>query len=155
MKGNNTKIDDILKSRFFKFALKKAYQLLGKKNKLFNLGFQALEKVNKGDSLQQVGSDFIKQASLLARLIQFAALGKYRQIAPKTMALIVGSVIYFVSPIDLIPDFIPMLGYADDVTLLAWIFSALGKEITDFEIYYNKYKLTSEVEFLELPDKES
>lgn len=152
MRQNTTKVEDILKSRFFKFTLKKAAGLLGKKNKLFNLGFQALDKISKGDNLSQVGNDFIHQATLLARLIQFAAMGKYRQIAPKTMILIIGSIIYFVSPIDLIPDFIPLLGFADDVTLLAWIFSALGREIADFELFYNKYKLTSEVEFLELPE---
>lgn len=35
---------------------------------------------------------------------------------PKTLALLV--VAYFLSPIDLIPDFIPVLGYVDELILL-------------------------------------
>jgi uncharacterized membrane protein YkvA (DUF1232 family) len=29
-------------------------------------------------------------------------------------------VVYLLSPIDLVPDFIPVLGYADDVVVVAW-----------------------------------
>ena len=35
---------------------------------------------------------------------------------PKVLALLVAA--YFLSPIDLIPDFIPILGYVDDLILL-------------------------------------
>jgi uncharacterized membrane protein YkvA (DUF1232 family) len=28
--------------------------------------------------------------------------------------------VYLVSPIDLVPDFVPVLGYADDVVVVAW-----------------------------------
>ncbi|WP_177244047.1 YkvA family protein [Alkalibacterium sp. 20] len=31
--------------------------------------------------------------------------------------MVLGIVLYIISPIDLIPDFIPMVGYADDVIL--------------------------------------
>ena len=38
-------------------------------------------------------------------------------------ALIIGGLIYMVSPIDLIPDFIPIIGLADDAGVLAMIYN--------------------------------
>ena len=51
----------------------------------------------------------------------------------KALAAVV--VIYALSPIDLIPDFIPFLGYLDDIiilpALIAWCVKCIPKEIFD------------------------
>jgi len=44
-------------------------------------------------------------------------------------AMIVLTISYAFSPIDLIPDFIPVLGYLDDLILLPWMISASIKLI--------------------------
>lgn len=36
--------------------------------------------------------------------------------------------VYLASPIDLVPDFIPVLGYADDILVLAWGLRALIRD---------------------------
>lgn len=41
----------------------------------------------------------------------------------KTKALIIGGLIYMISPIDLIPDVIPILGLTDDATVLVMIYN--------------------------------
>ena len=33
--------------------------------------------------------------------------------------------VYLLSPIDLVPDFLPVIGYADDVVVVAWALSAV------------------------------
>ncbi|WP_028642435.1 DUF1232 domain-containing protein [Nocardioides sp. URHA0020] len=40
------------------------------------------------------------------------------------LALLVG---YLVLPIDLVPDFIPVVGYADDVVLVAWALRSVAR----------------------------
>ncbi|MEM9215914.1 MAG: YkvA family protein [Cyanobacteria bacterium P01_F01_bin.150] len=40
---------------------------------------------------------------------------------------ILGSIIYLVSPLDLSPDVIPVLGQIDDVVLLTLLFSAMSQ----------------------------
>lgn len=40
---------------------------------------------------------------------------------------ILGSIIYLVSPLDLFPDVIPILGQIDDVILLTLLFSAMSQ----------------------------
>ena len=41
-----------------------------------------------------------------------------------------GALGYFILPIDLIPDFIPLAGYTDDLAALMWAFYAVAKNVT-------------------------
>lgn len=45
----------------------------------------------------------------------------------KARAMAVGALIYFVSPIDLIPDNIPVIGYLDDLAVLSLAVNSLAK----------------------------
>ncbi|RBP53466.1 YkvA family protein [Arenicella xantha] len=66
------------------------------------------------------------------RLVKSYARGEYRSISRESLALIVTSIIYFVMPIDLIPDFIVSLGFIDDVSLLAWTLSSVSQDLDRF-----------------------
>jgi len=46
-------------------------------------------------------------------------------------AIIIGSLGYFISPIDLIPDTIPVIGYLDDVSVLMLAFYRIHSNIDD------------------------
>ncbi len=41
-----------------------------------------------------------------------------------------GALGYFILPIDLIPDFVPMAGYTDDLAALLWAFWSVAKNVT-------------------------
>lgn len=45
---------------------------------------------------------------------------KYKKVPIGTIAAIVGTLLYVLSPIDFIPDFMPVVGYLDDVAMLAF-----------------------------------
>ncbi len=51
------------------------------------------------------------------------------------MAMIGGGLLYFILPADLIPDFIPVIGYLDDLAILTTIMNSLQKEISDYRIW--------------------
>ena len=40
-------------------------------------------------------------------------------------ALIIGALIYFINPFDLVPDFIPFVGFVDDMTIIALVYRYL------------------------------
>jgi len=68
----------------------------------------------------------------LLRLIRAYAKGDYRAISWESLVLIVAGLIYFVSPLDLIPDFLPV-GLIDDAAVLAFVISVVAQELVDFE----------------------
>lgn len=41
-----------------------------------------------------------------------------------------GALGYFILPVDLIPDFIPVAGYTDDLAALLWAFYSVAKNVT-------------------------
>ncbi|WP_166368699.1 YkvA family protein [Psychromonas sp. SA13A] len=55
---------------------------------------------------------------LMVRLLKDYSAGTYTDVPWKVMASITAAIIYFVSPIDVIPDFIPFAGYIDDAYVI-------------------------------------
>jgi uncharacterized membrane protein YkvA (DUF1232 family) len=122
----------IVRNVFFDIALKQAARLLGRKRRLLVL----LGKF--GMKLKDVNWSEIKRVDLkskflvIGRLIKAYALGQYKSVPWKAILLITGAALYFVSPIDLIPDLIPGVGFADDFAILLAIYKSLHDEVEKF-----------------------
>lgn len=74
----------------------------------------------------------------LLRLLRAYASGQYRNVPAKSLILIVAGILYFVMPIDVIPDFIIGLGFLDDAAVLAWVVNSLRTVVSDFERWENQ-----------------
>ena len=48
--------------------------------------------------------------------------GSYDKVPARMVVSLVGALIYFVSPLDIIPDWVPMAGLVDDAAILAFVF---------------------------------
>lgn len=57
--------------------------------------------------------------------------GKY-DLHPVTMGIIGGGLLYFIIPIDLIPDYIPVIGLLDDFAVLSTIINSLQGELAQY-----------------------
>lgn len=53
-------------------------------------------------------------------------------LSPSTWAVIAGALAYVVLPIDVIPDFIPVLGWIDDAFVLGTVIASLKNEVNNF-----------------------
>lgn len=122
------------KSRAFSRAKKQAAKLANNSEKLNTLAETAGNKLN-----HRLGALGDIKESLLAflRLIKAWASGQYRTIPWNSLLLIIASVVYFVMPFDLVPDFIIALGLFDDVALLAWVAGQCKKDIDAFVAWEN------------------
>jgi uncharacterized membrane protein YkvA (DUF1232 family) len=70
---------------------------------------------------------------LLFPLIEDYWKGNYRDVSFKSIVIFVGTLIYIVSPIDLIPDYLIGLGQIDDVALLGFSLYFLEKELRKYK----------------------
>jgi uncharacterized membrane protein YkvA (DUF1232 family) len=68
----------------------------------------------------------------MLRLIRAYYRGDYRQIGVANLVIIIGAIIYVLDPWDLIPDFIPGLGFMDDATVLAFAVQKTRQTLDDF-----------------------
>lgn len=110
--------------------LSKAEQIAGEDGKLKRL------LKNVGERLNAVSHNPKVQAALepilvFKRMIQAHRSGQFK-VSPKTLGLIVLGLVYFVAPLDIIPDFLPVLGFADDLSVLIAIFNSVKHEVEAF-----------------------
>lgn len=97
---------------------------------------QLLKQVFQKFQTQSLGSvlgSVRDQILTLGKLLKFYASGRYREVDLKNLVVILASFLYFLSPIDLIPDFLPVLGFTDDVALISFVFVSVTDEIAKFE----------------------
>ncbi|PFH82598.1 YkvA family protein [Bacillus sp. AFS088145] len=125
-------MSELNENKFFKKYLKKASSYLGNKEKSTNL----LKKAAKlaPDKKGALGEAWGK-VNLFIDLFKSYINGSYRDISTKSILTVIGALIYFVSPIDAIPDFIVGLGFLDDATILAYTFKQINKDIEKYKIW--------------------
>jgi len=61
--------------------------------------------------------------------------GEYRAISPKALVTIVAGLLYFVSPIDAIPDWLLGVGFLDDIAVLGWVLKTVADELARFKAW--------------------
>ena len=58
--------------------------------------------------------------------------GQYRDISPKAFLSIVAGLVYFLTPVDAIPDWVLGVGLIDDLGVLAWVLKTWSAELDAF-----------------------
>ncbi len=130
-----------MENTFFLIAKNRAVKLLGKRSRLLLLLAQLANKL-RSINWKTIDRVIIKEKfSILGRLSKAYILGHYRQVPWKSMLVIVAAIVYFVSPIDLIPDFIPVTGLSDDFAVLLWVYNTVSIEIDKF-LMWERTKLS-------------
>ena len=121
-----------LKNQFFHKAIGKAAEYLKNKRRLAALFTSASLKLKNVKFERLNGRAFMDKVSVFIRMVKAYVGGNYRSIPWKSLLLILGSIIYFVTPIDMIPDFILISGLLDDFTVILWVYNSLRTEVDAF-----------------------
>lgn len=58
--------------------------------------------------------------------------GEYRAISSQALLSVVAALLYFLSPVDAIPDGLLGLGFIDDIAVLGWLMRAWSDELDAF-----------------------
>jgi uncharacterized membrane protein YkvA (DUF1232 family) len=121
-----------LKNKFFDIALRNAAHLAGKNGRIALLIGKLGYKITRVNWREVKVIDAKEKLMILGRLSKAYATGKYRHIPWKSLLIILAAIIYFVNPIDLVPDVVPLLGFTDDMGILLWVFESMNNEVDKF-----------------------
>ena len=75
-----------------------------------------------------------KDVQTLLRLMRAYGEGRYRQVSGKNLALAGLAIMYLVSPLDVLPDFLPG-GFFDDAAVIGFVVKKIRNELVAFEIW--------------------
>jgi uncharacterized membrane protein YkvA (DUF1232 family) len=69
---------------------------------------------------------------LLVRVVRDYWSGTYREMPWGTVAAIAFAVVYTLSPIDLVPDFIPIVGWLDDAAVVSAVWAGIEVDLRTY-----------------------
>lgn len=73
--------------------------------------------------------------AIMIRMVRAYIDGRYRRLPWRALAAIVGGLVYFVTPVDAIPDFLAMFGFADDLAVLLFVAGQVREEMERFLLW--------------------
>ena len=133
------------KNALFNVFIGRATRLLGRPFKVVSILNETADKLADKGSKDNKFRQLFDVALTLVRLVRSYVTGDYRDISTSTIVSGLAVLLYVLSPIDLVPDFIPVLGFLDDLSLVSWFVGKFQGEITRFR----EWEQTSQASSLE------
>lgn len=120
---------DKKQQKAYGLAKRSAKQVLRRRFRVLRLVRDAYAKLFSHEkAVEKVREDF----GVMLRLSKSWAKREYRHIPWKSLLYAVAAIIYFVNPIDLIPDAIPGIGFIDDVAVIGAVVNAIRGDLEQF-----------------------
>jgi len=102
-----------------------------------NSDYESHEKFDEGKAF--IEENYWAKVEKVGKKLSFTkdikALFNYfsdRNIPWYRKSIVVGALVYFIMPIDSIPDLAPLVGYLDDLGVITAVIKYLGSELTQF-----------------------
>lgn len=86
------------------------------------------------NKLNNINKSFhtLRKLSLLFYAFSDYLKGRYN-FSSATITMIVVAILYFVIPTDLVPDFIPLGGYVDDASVIAYVIGQIHNDLQNYK----------------------
>ena len=131
-----------MKIRTFNQAYKLAKELFKHKDQIKEVLVNTTKKQSENNDRLDKG--LLHDLKMLKAMLKDYLSGKYK-FSSRTIIYVVAGLLYFVSPVDLIPDFILGLGFVDDAAILAMVIKRIKTELDK----YKELNIFDEVEVIE------
>jgi uncharacterized membrane protein YkvA (DUF1232 family) len=116
---------------FFTLATATAARLIGKPGRILKLVTQSFLALRHMDPRAMSDSARLRLNDL-GRLLTAYARGQYTAIPTRSLLSVTAALVYFLNPLDLVPDALPALGLTDDFAILSWVYHHLSAELSSF-----------------------
>lgn len=126
-----------------KGAVKTAKRLYKNKKEVKKLLAKADKKTHAES--HTIGDDLKSDLKTLMLMLRHWLNGSFK-ISFKTLIYVIAGIVYFVNPLDLVPDFIFGLGFVDDAAVLALVIRRINKELLRFKktMQFEKLEVVSQ-----------
>ena len=111
-------------------ALVRAKSILKNSNDINQLADSAAKEMNSGKKQLLNIRD---EVGLLISMLKSWVNGEYKEVPWTTLALCAGALIYFLNPLDAVPDLIPGAGFLDDATVIGFVLASIKQDIQSFK----------------------
>ena len=102
---------------------------------------EMLEKsIKKAEKVKSQLTAVWESLTLMFGIVSDWIKGNYKEVPVGSIVAIVGGLIYFLSPIDVIPDFIPVIGYIDDVLVIGLVLKQVNNDLEKYKIWKSSKK---------------
>lgn len=116
------------KRHAFQRFVPRAAEILVDRSRALRTARHAYTRLQKEEGgMRRVADDL----RVLIRLVQRAVRGQYR-LPWRSLVYAMSAILYFLSPLDLIPDFLLGIGYVDDVAVVFGVLNALRDDLERF-----------------------
>lgn len=97
-----------------------------------------LQRLEEKLKIVPVAGETLSNVPVLVSMVRSYACGDYPDVPIGTMIAIVSALIYFLSPIDLIPDSLPVIGYVDDTAVIATCLKLAQSDVDEYKTWREK-----------------
>ncbi len=119
-------------------TLEKAKELFGRQVELLSQQEAKVRELlcNVGNKLARIGDSpqvkkIIEPVSIFVRMMKAHFNGTHK-LSGSTVGLILLALVYFLSPIDIIPDFLGVIGFVDDLSVILAVYAKVKDEVAEF-----------------------
>lgn len=119
-----------MKIKSLQRAIQVAKQIFQNKDLAKDLFNQATQKASDNKGNMETG--FWYDIKMLRKMMKAWQVGTFK-FSKTAIIYVIAGLVYFVTPIDLVPDFIVGLGFVDDAAVVTLVFKKIKKELEKFK----------------------
>ncbi len=98
--------------------------------------FEKAKKYATKEGLQAAKAEFL----FICQYIRDIFTGQYKEYNPLNLTVIIGALIYVVTPADLLPDLLPVAGLLDDTAILLWATHEFADELDRYRYFLRRHQ---------------
>ena len=115
---------------------KRAEKLLKDEDKMETFLYRLENKLNK----VPIGGEILSMIPVMISMLRSYIKKEYKDIPIGTVIALISALLYWLAPLDIIPDALPVAGYVDDATVVAACLKLINDDLKEYKEWRKKNK---------------